>query len=260
MRAPYSALKSDIMNWLNKLLNRSGYQLTPYPGRSEWIDIHLHKLFKLLEINCVLDVGANEGQYGLQLREMGYTGKIVSFEPSAEPYKKLAATAAADPHWQAHRLALGAEDGQVSMNVTSDSLFNSFLKPNQYMVDQGLRIDHTEEVTVKRLDSIYQKMTESISNPRVHLKMDTQGYDLQVVAGGTQSLQKTVSLQSEVSVQPIYDEMPGYLEAITTLSQHGFEITGLYPIARDAALRVAEFDCVMVRSAAVGVFTSLHPP
>ncbi|HSC47142.1 MAG TPA: FkbM family methyltransferase, partial [Gammaproteobacteria bacterium] len=47
---------------------------------------HLCQLFAKLDIDCVLDVGANQGQYGAMLRKAGYRGRIVSFEPVAKTY------------------------------------------------------------------------------------------------------------------------------------------------------------------------------
>jgi len=221
---------------------------------------HLRKLFALLQINCVIDVGANRGQYGASLRRMGYTGRIVSFEPVAGDFQELQKTAAKNSNWQVHRLALGDQEGVLEIYVKSDSLFNSFLRPNEFMEGQGLRIVQTEGVEVKRLDAIIDGCLDGIEDPHIFLKMDTQGYDLKVLARAGTAIKNILALQSELSVKPVYDEMPGYLEAIPVMNEAGFELTALYPIARDNALRVMEFDGVLVSTGAVGDTVSLHPP
>jgi hypothetical protein len=42
--------------------------------------------------------------------------------------------------------------------------------------------------------------------------------------------------------------MPSYHEALAELERLGFAVTGMFPVTRDAGLRVIEFDCVMVRA------------
>jgi hypothetical protein len=82
----------------------------------------------------------------------------------------------------------------------------------------------------------------------VFLKMDTQGFDLQVFAGAKRSLPKVLALQSEISIQPIYEGVPEYLEALEVYTKAGFVISGLYPVSRDKdTLALIELDCVMRR-------------
>jgi len=220
---------------------------------------HLVQLFDYLQVNCVLDVGANQGQYGRFLRAIGYKGNIVSFEPAGGDFDILSRVAGKDPGWFAHQLALGDIDQLTQINITSDSLFNSFLAPNDFILGQGLRIDKVENVEMKRLDSIFDDLIAPLVEPKVYLKMDTQGYDLKVVAGARESLKQVVGLQSELSVQPLYEGMPGYLENLEVLNQAGFDLTGMFPIARDNALRVIEFDCIMINRQSAGPALSVHP-
>src|SRR5215470_10384051 len=76
-------------------------------------------------IDLVLDVGANEGQFAIDLREAGYTGEIVSFEPIATVFPKLAANAAGDSHWTARHLAIGDRNGTAELAVTAHTVFSS---------------------------------------------------------------------------------------------------------------------------------------
>ena len=80
--------------------------------------------------------------------------------------------------------------------------------------------------------------------------MDTQGFDLEVFRGLGAWAEHVIGLQSEVSLLPIYEQMPRMGEAIAEYEKGGFEISGLYPVTSEADGRVIEYDCVMVRAAA----------
>ena len=69
------------------------------------------RLFETLGTDLVLDVGANAGQYGVEIRRNGYTGRIVSFEPASETFARLREACHADPLWTARQLAMGSEPG-----------------------------------------------------------------------------------------------------------------------------------------------------
>ncbi len=252
------------INLWEKLLRRwalrAGFELTPLPAKSERLAIHLERLFKKLDINCVLDVGANQGQYGRFLREWGYQGDIISFEPVTADFSMLEIAAKNDVKWQTYQLALGEREGTADIHVTSDSLFNSFLTPNDFIKGQGLSVNHMETVQIRPLDVVLEPLLAKLERPQLYLKLDTQGYDHVVLAGGEMALDKVAALQIELSVKPVYEQMPYYLDSIALLERAGFEVTGLFPIARDNALRVIEFDCVMVQTAVVGETTGVFPP
>src|SRR5215211_9111177 len=109
------------------MLRRVGYDIAPYP-QMYGLEGHLNVLFRHLKINCVLDVGAHEGEFGRMLRRMGYRGEIISFEPMAVSFDRLKHSCRKDASWQAHRLALGDEAGQLALHISSvHTELNSFL-------------------------------------------------------------------------------------------------------------------------------------
>lgn len=213
------------------------------------LEAHFRYLLPLLRINCVLDVGANRGQFATMLRRIGYRGRIVSFEPVTESYAALEALANHDPNWHTYHCALGATAATREIHVTRSSVFASFLNPNEYgnaRYAESTPVVRGEQVRIRTLDEIYTEVTGGDVRP--FLKMDTQGYDLQVFAGATRSLPAILGLQSEISIQAIYERMPGYLEALRAYTQAGFVISGLYPVSRDReTLALIELDCVMRR-------------
>src|SRR5215210_642812 len=79
-------------------------------------------------IDLVFDVGANDGHFGLWLRECGYRGRIVSFEPIRAVFDLLKARADEDGDWEAHPVALGERPGKAVINVAELSVFSSLLR------------------------------------------------------------------------------------------------------------------------------------
>ncbi len=214
---------------------------------------HVATILRRYRVNCVIDVGANHGQYARRLRRAGYRGRIVSFEPVAETFARLQASAAGDPSWSVHRCALGREEAVATMHVVPGTL-SSVLAPTAFGLDRyrQLRDPTDEDVPVRRLDGILDELTAGLEEPRIFLKLDTQGYDLEVFAGLGERVGELAGLQSEVALMPIYEGMPTMPEAIAAYEAAGFEVTALYPVSRQSDTgRVLEFDCVMVRAGAL---------
>ncbi len=209
---------------------------------------HLAEVLERAGIDCVLDVGAHLGQFGELLRRVGYEGRIMSFEPVLPVFAALTKAAAADEHWETHRLALGAEDGTAELNVPRATDFASFLLPNAYSVaefDGHTEVERTEQVPVRRLDGIVDEYAPA--GARLFLKLDTQGWDLEVLKGAKQTLERVAALQVELSFQPVYDGSPSAGEVRRYLAERGFAVTGFFTVMRDRELRLIEADCIMIR-------------
>src|SRR5215831_3678983 len=78
---------------------------------------HRMQLIEKYAIDLVLDVGANTGQFARQLRQYGYTGRIVSFEPLRAALLQLQTQAARDPAWEVWPYALGDTVTKQSLNI-----------------------------------------------------------------------------------------------------------------------------------------------
>jgi FkbM family methyltransferase len=246
MASPLALVKRGIQ----RVLNRIGYQLLPFPAPHSY-ERHILALFARLAVNCVIDVGAHEGEFYQLLRQTGYGGRIVSFEPIPESFEQLWRVAQGDPHWRGYNVALGREAGMLPINVPDSTGFASFLQPNVYCEERFPNAHwggRTVDVRLEQLQSLYPDVVAGIECPRVFLKMDTQGCDIHVLEGAGEILADVVALQSEVSVIPIYHGMHSIAESITYYNALGFECTDLFPVTFDAAdLCVIEYDCVMRR-------------
>jgi FkbM family methyltransferase len=225
------------------------FLLPKWRARNYELATLLAQVIKRLEVNCVLDVGANIGQYGKFLRdEVGYRGRIVSFEPYPQAFIQLQKTAARHQPWQTHPFALGAARQSMRLNVMAATEFNSFLSPVPTGIDhveKKNRVREVIEVRVERLDSVIP------DDQNLFLKMDTQGFDLEVLRGASGCRDRICAMQSEVSVIPIYGKMPDMQASLAEFSRCGFDLAGLFPVSRDESLRVIEFDAVLVNRHAI---------
>lgn len=243
-----------------RLLRRAGYTLFKHrPPRNFAVPLAvetaahrllLRALLDRLSVNCVIDVGANTGEYATELREAGYRGEIVSLEPAAEAFAILKRRAEADPGWQVHQLALGRAPGEGRLQVARQSNFSSFLRPTLFSLEWfgGSAVEREERVEVRRLDAVFERLTHHVTAPRLLLKTDTQGWDLQVIEGAGRRLEQVVALQIELSVRAIYEDAPGWLDALAWLEDHDFRPVHMTSVTRDASLGVVEFDCLMIRA------------
>lgn len=226
----------------------------PSPRRPDphaTLGAHVAALLARERVDCVIDVGAHEGGFGRLVRSNGWTGQIVSFEPVAASFDRLAAATAGDPLWSVNRIALGRASGRRRINVTGGTVFSSFLEPSaagSELWPEWMAHVADEEVEIRRLDEVLREATGDPAPERIFLKLDTQGFDLEVFAGAAGVLDKIVGLQSELSLRPIYEGMPTYLEALQAFQATGFAMTGIYPVTRDPEWRIVECDAVMIRA------------
>jgi FkbM family methyltransferase len=200
-------------------------------------------------VNHVIDVGANTGQFGQFMRTI-YSGRMSSFEPVSSVFESLCRVGKGDSQWTAYQCALGSRADTANIRVADRSNFSSFLQTNEFCVERfGERSAGTREETVKvlRLDEVLAEISPWPTDERIYLKMDTQGFDMEVFEGLGDRLSNVVALQSEVSLIPIYDHMPHWTECITTFERAGFGIAGMFPVNRDRG-RVIEYDCVLIRT------------
>ena len=210
--------------------------------------VQRRRIFHDCGIDLVIDVGANTGQFGADLRSF-YQGEILSFEPVSAAYEKLAARAGADSRWKTCKLALAASNGERVINVSNKTVFSSFLKTNAYCEQQfgGISAQSAEEtVAMRRLEEVLPELVPDFERRRIFLKMDTQGFDLEVFKGLGASSGLVAALQSEVSLIPIYQGMPHWTESVALYEAAGFGIAGMYPVSYDGASGI-ECDCLMVR-------------
>jgi FkbM family methyltransferase len=210
---------------------KMGIAISYYPPPGSF-KRQLKDFLSQMEINVVLDVGAFIGNYPIELREIGYKGRIISFEPVPSSYDRLSTTMRLDPLWCGQPFGLSDDNRDAMMNIYARGDFNSLLNLRKdpelaYSLDPSLR--SKTPIQLRRLDAVLPRLIEEIRSPRVFLKMDTQGHDASVVKGAAGVLDKIVGLQSELPAVNIYDGMPSMSGTLEYYASCGFIPIGFYP-------------------------------
>lgn len=232
-----------------RFARRLGLDVRRYQPRSS-LEACREVLLRRLGVNLVLDAGANRGQYGAALRASGYDGRIVSFEPLADPFRELASRSADDSRWDAVQIALGDERARAVMNVSAASASSSLLDPGtqRFDVPAKTRFVGTEEVDVAPLDEVALPLVRD--GDVVYLKVDVQGYELAVLAGAGALLPRVGAVEIELSLVPLYDGQPLWREVLDVLAAAGFSVFSLAPSFADQTTgRLLQIDAICSREA-----------
>lgn len=209
---------------------------------------HLLPAMQHFGIDLVLDVGANVGQFAVELIEHGYAGRLISVEPLPDAHAELVAATASFPRWSAFdRVALGAEEGTVRLQVAGNSVSSSVLPmlERHMQLAPGSRPTESIEVRQTTLDAAF---ADAVAAATTLLKIDTQGYERQVLQGGARCLAHAPLLLLELSTVPLYQGQWLWTEAIAELQARGFELWFLHPDFSDRETgRVLQYNGLFAR-------------
>jgi len=213
-----------IKKKIKKFLNLVGLNLSKYDLNNS--DFRLNYFLKKKSIECIFDIGANVGQYGIYLRKIGYKNKIISFEPILEAYTELDKISKKDKLWKAYNFGLGDENRDMQINVSKNSVSSSLLKMNdnhvkaepesKYIATQNIKINTFEKFIS------YKKIVEK----KLFLKIDVQGYEHQVIAG-IKNFNNIEGLQIEMSLEKLYENQMIFEELYALIKNKGFELWDL---------------------------------
>jgi FkbM family methyltransferase len=214
---------------VQNMFHRLGWDVrrVSYPSSEE---VLLKRFLTVARPSMVFDVGANVGQYGLSLRKCGFAGRIVSFEAIGSVHARLSALAARDRDWLvAPCCALGRAPGESRINVARNSVSSSLLPMRESHLQAAPNSVYiaSEAIRVERLDDVGEPLLPK--DGRLLLKVDTQGYEEEVLAGAELVLKSVSAMQLELSVAPLYQGAPDLRRILELCESLGFQLHGLIP-------------------------------
>ena len=212
---------------IRTLLNLFGVDIIPHkPSLSN--DLQLMLALKYSRPDYIFDIGANEGQFGKKVLKITDSIPLISFEPLSRQHKRLKKLSKCDKRWSVYdRVAIGHKSEEtiihISENTVSSSLYS--ILPRHTSAEPKSQIIGKEKVNVKTLDDV--KWDLRLSDEKVFLKIDTQGYEWNVLLGATSILQQTVCILCEASLVPLYEGQKGWRDIVDHLEQLGFTLWGI---------------------------------
>ena len=240
------SLKIHILKVIRSVLNPIGYDIVKF--RTTWPPHIVLDHLEMNNINIVLDVGANSGQYSQGLRKAGYKGRIISFEPASLPYQGLKKNALHDKNWQTFNYALGETTGSSSIHISRHSPSSSILPMTSLHLDASPGSEYLSEETieVKTLDSIYDSL--GIRGENVFLKVDTQGYEKKVLDGALECLSSITGIQLELSANELYEGEEIYYSICRYVEERNFRLVRIIPgFAHKGTHEMLQFDALFFR-------------
>lgn len=229
---------------VNYFLNRLGIELIKYNPRNNAL-LRRKIFFEQNKYDLVIDVGANIGSFGKELRDIGYKGMIYSFEPIKDIYVKLVDITKNDKNWQVYNYALGAIEEKRSINISANSHSSSILNiiATHTEADPSSKVIGQESIDVIPLDNIFPEYFRNYKN--IFLKIDTQGFEYDVLVGCQKYLSNINTLQIEMSLIPLYSGQVLFDELYHYVTNKNFTLINIEPgFAQPQTGQLLQVDCI----------------
>ena len=233
-----------MIKLIRKIFNPFGCDLVRYPHFEDksFVDL-LHRL----EIDSLFDIGANVGQFAEEMRKHGYTKKIISFEPLNEAFCVLK-NKAKDDNWIACHSAIGNEDGKIEINISKNLVSSSILEIQNTHINAvpDSFVLMKESVPIYKIDSIIDKYAQDKLN--IFVKIDTQGFEKNVIDGALLSLSRIQGFIMELSFITLYKGETLFFDMVTYMDTLGYDMWQIIPGFYDKKTqRVLQADVVFVK-------------
>lgn len=228
-------LKVWIKRSLKIALRKAGIEAHGYiPGSSR--DAQLCAAMAHFRIDHVLDIGANKGQFGNELFDSGYRGRIISVEPISEAHALLSKSACRKSLWTVHpATAVGAESGEIEFHIAENSVSSSALSVLGASVNAapGSRQVARRIVPVTTVDKLV--LQHNLPTAGSMLKVDTQGYEWSVLDGAVETIGSFDLVLLELSLTPLYAEQRLWQAMVNRMANLGFGVWAFQPEFIDPA-------------------------
>lgn len=200
-------------------------------------------------IRTVIDIGANQGQFATQIINVFPNAELYCFEPLAEPFAELERWARQQRPGRitAHNVALGEKDEDRTMFLhTAHSPSSSLLQSTEAcsQLYPQTQAQASVKIKLKTLDGI---LGEAALKPDILIKLDTQGYEKQVINGGVNVFRRATACIVEVNLFRLYEDQPSFTEIVSLLDQLGFRYAGNLEQTYDKQGQVVFIDAVFVK-------------
>jgi len=208
----------SIVMKIKKVLRSRGLDIVKY--HSFWDDIATPR-----GIKTILDIGANDGAFALEMRRRFPGAEIISFEPLHDCFDELTRRMEGDSKFKAFNVALGEESGETTINRSASHPSSSLLPMaglHKKLYPESAE-QTPEKIRIERLDALASDLT--IHAPAL-VKIDVQGFEASVIRGGGEVLKRCDIIVVENSFVTLYEGQALFGEIHDLLSKLGFSYRG----------------------------------
>ena len=210
----YIILKTD---WIKNIFKGKKFSISSYEiltNLKEFVD----------DVDTIIDVGANSGQFTKASNHFFPTATIYSFEPLRDLYEKNKKSFHKVKEIQVYNLAFGNEEGHINFYQNGYGHISSALEISKenvfYPKDSIIKI----EVPITKIDLFFRD--KKLTNKTI-LKIDVQGFELEVLKGSIETLKNINFIIIEANLQKLYNNQPTFSMVHDFLIQNDFDLKGM---------------------------------
>lgn len=227
------------LNKIIQLLGNSIYRRAAFKGTAAGIEHEA--VLKTLNCKTVIDIGANKGQFALAARKCYPNARIFSFEPLSKPAAIYMKVFSDDSNVKLFTVAISNESGKTEIHIShredSSSLLPIGDKQNEMF--PGTYEIGTEIIAMKRLNEVLN--ADELIEP-VLMKIDVQGFEMNVLKGSTELFNKIKYIYSECSYIELYKGQALFPEISEFLQSFGYRLSGEYNTSFDQSGKSIQSD------------------
>jgi FkbM family methyltransferase len=239
-----------------KLRNLSEIMLLPHGLRLKlrhrnfhWRDYRFCLRLKTMGIEpqSIFDIGANEGQFAIGAMSVFPNSQIYSYEPGRAAFGRLKKAFGGIAQVELNNIAVGKEMGEATLHVATSDQSSSLLTLHRNHLEAYPTIHEVAKEVVAVTTLAKEFGRKQPLNP-ILLKIDTQGFEFQVLQGARETLQCVKWVVIETSTRPMYHGEVLFGEISEWLHEHGFAFTGPVELHVDCRGMPCQFDAVFTRN------------
>lgn len=214
---------------------------------------HIHRSIRLAkkipdQNFIILDIGGGIGASLNLYNKLFPKNKIIVFEPILDNYKSIKSKFANFSNIEVCNIAVGNENSKKQINVanriTSSSLFPLAAEPDSnFYNEKSLGQNRIESIEIVRLDDFLVKYPNEIGI----MKIDVQGYEMNVLQGAELILKRTNIVLLEVNNHDVYAGAPKYFDIDIYLREHDFTLYDIIPSVLDKG-KLKEWDVIYINN------------
>ena len=234
-----------IKHTIRKLINKLGVDVV---RKNQSPQLTMLGLFKL-DIQTIIDCGANNGQFAKLSLKLFPLAKLYCFEPMETAFEELNLWAKTqNDRIKCFKLALGDFEGEIEMHLHDNhSPSSSILEttPNAHRLYPQTKKQSIQKVRISSLDvALKPYLSEMPKN--ILIKLDVQGYEDRVLNGSQEVIKKASACILEISLDPLYEGQANFYHLTNFFSEMNYLYAGNLDQVYDEDGRVIYFDALFI--------------